>query len=241
MSHGLATRKQRPLNVPGPKNTILRMSKPPKPPDRPPSPRFKRRTETSRRAKTPSLKVTKSRPTSEESEAAWKEIREASPRAAAILAATYVESLIRFAIESRFVALTDDERKPLHSASGPLSSFSQAVELGFALGLYGQVIHRDLTIIRIIRNAFAHTMKPLTFDTPDIANAIADLQYLKTVKGKVNPPIEGIADHTLGVLMERGMVFTTNRDKYIETCMFIASDVGLQIDFDHRPTKLSLP
>jgi hypothetical protein len=29
-------------------------------------------------------------------------------------------------------------------------------------------IHRDLSIIRIIRNGFAHTMKPLTFDTPDM-------------------------------------------------------------------------
>lgn len=163
---------------------IERPPKPPKPLDRPPSPRFKKRSKSGRY--TPSLSVTKSRPTTEESEAAWKEIREASPRAAAILAVAYIESVIRFVIASRFVPLTDDELSPLYNSSGPLSSFLQAVELGFALGLYGQIIHRDLTIIRVIRNAFAHTMKPLSFDTPDFAKEIANLQYLKTLKGQIS-------------------------------------------------------
>jgi hypothetical protein len=220
-----------------------RPPKPPKPTDRPSSPRHKTRAKSSRRPKTPSLGVLKSQPTTEESMSAWKEIRETpSPRAAAIIAVAYLESVLRFVIASRFVFLTNDElNTTLHKMGGPLNSFSQATELGFALGLYGQMIHCDLNIIRVIRNAFAHTMKPLSFDTPDIAKEIANLQYLKTKKGKLNPPIDGADEITMGELMERGMLFTTNREKYIETCMMIAADLATQVNFKLRPRKPALP
>jgi hypothetical protein len=225
--------------------------KPHKPSDRPSSPRFKKRSK-SPRNHAPSFQITKTRPTTEESQAAWKEIRTASPRAAAILAVTYVESVLRFAITARCIYLSDDELKPLYSASGPLSSFSQATELGFALGVFGPMIRDDLTIIRVIRNAFAHTMKPLSFDTPEFTMEIAKLQYLKTKRGKVTPPsaagttaatirIDDNGETTLGELMERGLVFTTNREKYVEICMMIAADIGVMFDFMIRPTKSNLP
>ena len=185
--------------------------------------------------------MTKTRPTTEESGAAWKEIREASPRAAAVLAVTYVESCLRFAIAARFISLSDDELKPLYNASGPLNSFSQAIDLGFALGLFGPMIRDDLTIMRVIRNAFAHTMKPLSFDTAEFAKEIANLQYLRTKKGKISPPIDGAEEKTLGELMDRGFVFTTNREKYVETCMMIAADIATRVDFKLRPPKPSLP
>lgn len=235
---------------------IERPPKPPKPLDRPPSPRFKTRSKSSQR-QAPSFEVTKTRPTTEESEAAWKEIREASPRAAAILAVTYVQSAIRFAIQARFVPLSDDELKSLEKPGAPLSSFSQAIDLGFALGLFGPMIHHDLTIVRVIRNAFAHTMKPLSFDTPDFAKEIANLQYLKTIKGhvtrssegeskitltrNVTRPNEGEVEMTLGQLMDRGLIFATNREKYVETCMMIAADVAMRIDFKLRPGTPNLP
>lgn len=217
------------------------IERPPKPIDQPPSLRFKKRTKSSHRLKPPNLEIAKSGPTIEESKAAWKEIREASPRAFAILAVTYVESVLRVTIASRFVLLAEDELKRLYNFGSPLNSFSQAIELGFALGLYHQTIHRDLTIVRVIRNVFAHTRKPLSFDTPDIANEIANLQYLKTVKGKPSAPVGGITSDTLGPYIERGLIFPTNREKYIETCMFIASALSTQIDFSLRPRNPHLP
>jgi hypothetical protein len=99
------------------------IERPPKPTDRPPSPRFKKRTKSSHRLKPPSLEIARSGPTIEESEAAWKEIREASPRASAILAVTYVESVLRVTIASRFVPLYEDELKTLYNFGGPLNSY----------------------------------------------------------------------------------------------------------------------
>jgi hypothetical protein len=50
-----------------------------------------------------------------------------------------------------------------------MGSFFASIELGYALGLYGNLLRDDLHTIRTIRNAFAHAMKPLTFDTPQVA------------------------------------------------------------------------
>ena len=45
--------------------------------------------------------------------------------------------------------------------------------LGRALAIYGEVTQHNLDLLRHLRNAFAHSHAPITFETPEIAEAIA--------------------------------------------------------------------
>ena len=56
-----------------------------------------------------------------------------------------------------------------------MSSFYCKNLLGFGLGLYSRKTLDDLEIIRKIRNAFAHSARPITFETDQISKAVAKL------------------------------------------------------------------
>jgi hypothetical protein len=76
----------------------------------------------------------------------------------------------------RVLKVPDDLRRRLEEDGGPLNSFSQKILMGRALGIYGEVMHHNLDLLRHMRNAFAHSHVPITFETPLIAEAIADFK-----------------------------------------------------------------
>jgi hypothetical protein len=59
---------------------------------------------------------------------------------------------------------------------GVLSNFARKIDLGYALALYDEQIRKDLHILRNIRNAFAHTLIPIAFDTPQVSAEVIKLQ-----------------------------------------------------------------
>jgi len=73
----------------------------------------------------------------------------------------------------RVLKVPHDFRQRLESDGGPLNSFSQKIMMGRALGIYGEVMQHNLDLLRHMRNAFAHSHVPITFETPIIAEAIA--------------------------------------------------------------------
>src|SRR5262249_31340265 len=58
--------------------------------------------------------------------------------------------------------------------SGPLASFSARIDVGFAIGLYGDETKSDLHILRKVRNDFAHELMPKTFI--EVKDRIANLK-----------------------------------------------------------------
>lgn len=56
------------------------------------------------------------------------------------------------------------------------SSFAQRIELAFGLGLLSAEEYRELTLIRKIRNDFAHKGLELSFGTPPIKERCAELR-----------------------------------------------------------------
>jgi hypothetical protein len=60
-------------------------------------------------------------------------------------------------------------------------SFYAKVLLGFALGLFGEAARNDLTVIKNIRNAFAHAPRPINFETMEIAFACQKLRYIDAI------------------------------------------------------------
>jgi hypothetical protein len=193
--------------------------RPPKPPDRPAAPRFKGKKNPSA-PRPPALRdLIRREPTTEEWRIAWDEVKADPPRAAAIVATAHVQSSVIFALRRRFWEEPPFDINKYLEPPGPLSSFYGCIELGFALGAYGPVFQNDLHIIRRIRNGFAHAMVPLTFDTPEIAGEIDQLQYLALIKSKPASPFTEDQTPSLADFIQHGMASTdTNREKFTVTC-----------------------
>jgi hypothetical protein len=102
------------------------------------------------------------------------ELHDASDRACVIVCAAALETRLEQLITSRLV---EGAAKPLFEGSTPpLSSFAAKIDMAHALGIIAEAETHDLHRIRKMRNAYAHTMKPLTFKDSPIA------EYLRAIK-----------------------------------------------------------
>jgi hypothetical protein len=105
------------------------------------------------------------------------ELHSESERSAAIIGAAFVEDALQRALLSRMRSpLSSDDRRRLFGANGALSSFSGKIMIAYATHLLGPETRDDLDCIREIRNAFAHTVGSLSFETPQIAAHCAHLR-----------------------------------------------------------------
>jgi hypothetical protein len=158
-------------------------------------------------------KVSRKVPEGMDLDRAWKEISEGSDRSAAIIGAAFVDDSLQCALESRMIGLCSQVPNEIF-VNGPLRSFSSKIFLGFALGLYGPLLKKDLNVIRNIRNAFAHAMMPITFDSPEVA---AELKYLAFLGWHHQNPF------TLGHPVPEEFSFPdSNREKYENTVRLLA-------------------
>lgn len=100
-----------------------------------------------------------------------------SDRGAAVMAAALVERALEDRIRSK---LHDPgggvQESWFESHNAPFRTFSAKIALGRALELYDADIEELLTIVKNIRNAFAHCMSPLDFKHPTL---VKECQKLK--------------------------------------------------------------
>jgi hypothetical protein len=80
---------------------------------------------------------------------------------------------------------TKVERSQLFLEGGPLGNFSRKITMAGALDVVGPISLRNLTLIRHIRNAFAHAKRPIKFVTPEVAAVCADLEIINIY----DPPV----------------------------------------------------
>jgi mannitol operon repressor len=76
------------------------------------------------------------------------------------------------------LAFLIDEREAhdlLENRFGPLSSLSARTDAAYILGLISADEHHDLTLVRRIRNAFAHDYQ-IDFTTPSVKDRCAELR-----------------------------------------------------------------
>jgi DNA-binding MltR family transcriptional regulator len=90
-----------------------------------------------------------------------------SDRGCALIAAAYLDAELEKLLR---LAVVDDPKVAdnLFDQSRPLGTFSSRIDLAYLLGLIGISIHRDLHLIRKIRNDFGHDHSPITFETQRI-------------------------------------------------------------------------
>lgn len=99
-------------------------------------------------------------------------------RVAAIVAASFLERAIEDTIVSRLKRQDKETLGKLFedSGSGPLATFDAKIRMAYALGVYGPTTKHDFDVIRRIRNAFAHSIIDVSFDTDEVKNAVASLK-----------------------------------------------------------------
>lgn len=114
------------------------------------------------------------------------ELKEQTDRGAAIIAVALLDELLAKAIVGRLL-VPNRTKKALFGAYKPLSTFSAKIDLAFALGLIHENAHRDLTLMREIRNEFAHSIDPVHFNDERIAKKCKRLLLEEKALAAIGP------------------------------------------------------
>jgi hypothetical protein len=125
----------------------------------------------------------KGRPNDEEVGALFFEMGDDGPRGCVLIASSFIEDVLKGAIEHRFGHLTNSEKKDLFEGTAPLATFSAKIKIAYAMGIIGKLTRHDLEQIRALRNGFAHSTRRLTFDLPGVVSIVLSLNALKDGKG----------------------------------------------------------
>jgi hypothetical protein len=118
-----------------------------------------------------------------------KEFQDASDRAVAIVAGSFLEELLT-EILNNFLVEVENQQDSMSIFSGNdiLSSFSSKIKMSFRLGLISKDEHRVLNVIRQIRNNFAHELHDVSFSTQSISDRCKSIETpLKLVCPQIIP------------------------------------------------------
>jgi len=138
---------------------------------------------------------------------------ETNERGACILMATNVELALNHAV-FRVLDWDEDTFGQLTSAEGPAGTLSQKIHLGRALRIYGKETQHNLDHIRLIRNAFAHSHAPISFETKEVKDAVGILLQVPPL-----PPV-GVAAYA-----DLQQTEITSRNAFRRTCEITAHNL----------------
>jgi len=107
----------------------------------------------------------------------FEELKKESDRAAAILVAAYIDSLLRAKLETIFSKGNAEIRRKLFDDSqGTFATLSAKVDAAYCLGWLEPDMFHDIGVIRKIRNQFAHRIHGLTLEEPKIKALVGKLR-----------------------------------------------------------------
>lgn len=132
-----------------------------------------------------------------------------SDRGAAVLAGSYVENHLGLYLQSKMKDTSLANR--MFSSEGPLSTFSQRVDLAQAFGFLSKEQCADFNLIKKIRNYFAHHPKEASFSDKPVSDWVSNLIASRT---KITTPAgtqEALGGARFRYLISAGMfvVLTT--------------------------------
>ena len=113
------------------------------------------------------------------------EIFKQTDRASALVSSALLEELLERLLLVFFMDY-DKIKRDLFDGMASLSTMSAKINIAYYLGLIEQYVFEDLTLIRKIRNDFAHSFETITFETQRIKDRCIQLKMLINTK----PPKE---------------------------------------------------
>ena len=105
------------------------------------------------------------------------EISNQTDRGAAILAGSILSEFLGRKILEKFTPTSNRRLVKLFEGFGPLASFSARIEIGYSIGaIDDDDTYHDLLVIKDIRNEFAHSIAPMTFQSDQIVKLVKKLK-----------------------------------------------------------------
>ena len=98
-------------------------------------------------------------------------------RGAALMACAYLDNQLAELLKVRFVQVESLTKTLIDSPGGPLGSFSVRIDVAYLSGVIPKSAHRDLHLLRKIRNEFAHNPTAITFQDPQLASRAKELEF----------------------------------------------------------------
>ena len=92
-------------------------------------------------------------------------------RGCALLAVSFLEKSIEKCLSNKLIG-SKNHKKLLFDFNGPLGNFSNKLSLSYSIGIITKMEYEQLQQIRKIRNLFAHSFKPITFETKEINDKV---------------------------------------------------------------------
>lgn len=140
-----------------------------------------------------------------------KEILHGTDRSIALVGAALVDSALLRVLTIHFVEMDEKHFNAMFFKEGaPLASFSSRIRMGHALGVYDDHLMGILDIIRRVRNAFAHSLRPIDFNHPLVIEECEGLPKAK-LKDKLTHSLKPLAENYVaicanieGVLLDHG-------------------------------------
>jgi DNA-binding MltR family transcriptional regulator len=115
------------------------------------------------------------------------DLQKETDRGAALVAAAFADNVLDSMLRSFFV----DDKKVVDevlSPYGAVGSFSGRISLAYCLGLIGKQHLNDLTIMRKIRNEFAHLDRPVMFNMPRVRKLCGQLVTPQILRLQASSP-----------------------------------------------------
>ncbi len=111
-----------------------------------------------------------------ESRRLLRDVSESNDRAAVITAAAVVDDLLDLLLRG---SMLKDDKVVEELLDGDSFTFSTRIDLCYSLGLISVLERRDLHLIRRVRNDFAHSRKPVSFEDPGTRDRCRSLNLAK--------------------------------------------------------------
>jgi DNA-binding MltR family transcriptional regulator len=108
-------------------------------------------------------------PTTEELREALEQFKSERPRAAAVMAAAWVDDGLR-ALLAAYLGRDKKVAADVLQEGGPLGSFGVRIKMAYLLGLITDGLRAELDTIRKVRNEFAHVRTRVSFKTEKVKN-----------------------------------------------------------------------
>ena len=101
-----------------------------------------------------------------------RDLQAESDRAMVVIGGSLLEDGLREMIRTKLRPMDVQELRELRifAHDGPIGGFSKTITVAYALGLIDGQTVKELTDIREMRNACAHSFRPIDFKTPELAN-----------------------------------------------------------------------
>jgi mannitol operon repressor len=103
------------------------------------------------------------------------ELKKESDRGLPLVAAAFVDDLLKETLRA-FCCEGAPSSKLLDGANAPLGSFSSRTNACLALGLIDQFEYNEITLLRKVRNEFAHTKHGMSFKSSRVQGLCASLK-----------------------------------------------------------------